>query len=276
MRGEFLPVWPQTWHYIWKKLARHEKAPPDFFSELYRELTAALKHDFDAQELADVVDDPGASRRAFQTTISTDLKGEKALVEFLERVHAICEDLGGDDLSNRYFGLLDKFIEKFSLRYDLRRPCFVCPTLSGVFAKLMRDVRTVTKEDAHLDTLMKDFEAAIRDLRNDRSDGRIKTCIQKQVNLLEAIAQKYPGVTHNTLGAIADEIDVWPHTTIRGAVKNLYGFASDYPGIRHGGNPTHALRALEMRDMVAVSVLLAGFAPYLSHQLDSDLIYHGN
>lgn len=36
---------------------------------------------------------------------------------------------------------------------------------------------------------------------------------------------------------------------------------SDYPGIRHGRNSNRVIRDIEMRDMVAVSILLAGFAP---------------
>jgi hypothetical protein len=276
MRSEFLPVWQQTWHYIWRKLARHENAPPDLFSELYRELTSALKANFDAQQLADVVDDPKLSQQALLHTTSDDLKGERVLVEFLEKTHDICEDLGGDALSNRYFGLLEHFIDRFSLRYDLRRPCLICPTLPGVFAKLIRSLQVVAKADAHLDALLKDFEGAIRDLRSDRTDGRIKTCIQKQINLLEAMARLTPGVTQNTLGAIASEMTVWPHNKVRDAVKDLYGFASDYPGIRHAGTPANAIRNIDMRDMVAITILLAGFSPYLSHQLDSDFVYHDN
>jgi hypothetical protein len=274
MRGEFLPVWQQTWHHIWRKLAQHENAPADLFSELYRELTTALKTKFDAQQLADVVDDPKASQQALLSTRPEDIKGERELVDFLEKTHDICEDLGGDTLSNRYFVLLDHFIEQFSLRYDLRRPCVICPTLSGIFAKLMGSLQTLAKADAHLDSLLKDFEGAIRDLRSERTDGRIKTCIQKQINLLEAMARLAPGVTQNTLGAIANEITVWPHNKVRDAVKDLYGFASDYPGIRHAGTPANALRNIEMRDMVALTILLAGFSPYLSHQLDSDFVYH--
>jgi hypothetical protein len=29
-----------------------------------------------------------------------------------------------------------------------------------------------------------------------------------------------------------------------------------------------------MRDMVALTILLAGFSPYFSHQLDPELVYH--
>ncbi len=128
-------------------------------------------------------------------------------------------------------------------------------------------------ESVH-DTL-EEFENAVRDLRQACSDGRIKTCIQKQVNLLEAIGRTYPGVTGTTLGAICDQVGTWPHEKLKAAMKDLYGFASDYPGIRHGGTPANALRTVDMRDMVAMSILLAGFTPYLSSQLDADIVYRG-
>jgi len=183
--------------------------------------------------------------------------------------------LAGDELANRYFNLLAGFIDKFSLRYDLRRPCTLCPTLSGMFTSLVRDLRVLTGQDPHLDALMKDFENAVRDLRQDCSDGRIKTCIQKQINLLEAIGQTVPGVTSTTLGAICNQVGTWPHENLKEAMKNLYWFACDYPGIRHGGTAANALRAVDMRDLVAMSILLAGFTPYLSNLIDADVVYRG-
>jgi hypothetical protein len=123
--------------------------------------------------------------------------------------------------------------------------------------------------------LMKEFENAIRDLRTDCSDGRIKTCIQKQMNLLEAIGRECAGVTGTTLGTICNQIGTWPHEKVKEAMKSLYGFASDYPGIRHGGTPASALRAIEMRDLVAMSVLLAGLTPYLSDAINADHVYRG-
>ena len=178
--------------------------------------------------------------------------------------------MGGDELSNRYFNLLSGFIDKFSLRYDLRRPCMLCPTLPGVFASLVGDLRALTNQDPHLDALMKDFEDAVRDLRHDGSERRIKTCIQKQVNLLEAIGSAFPGVKGNTLGAICDQVGTWPHEKLKAAMKDLYGFASDYPGIRHGGTPASALRAVDMRDMVAMSILLTASRHISAHGLNPD------
>lgn len=228
------------------------------------------------EALADVIDNPAQSREAFERGSASDFAGERALVTFLEAAHPALDELAGDELSNRYFNLLTAFIEKFSLRYDLRRPCTLCPTLPGVFASLVRDLRGLASHDAHLDALMKEFEDAVRDLRQDCSEGRIKTSIQKQVNLLEAIGRTSPGVTGTTLGAICNQVGTWPHDQLKEAMKDLYGFTSDYPGIRHGGTPANALRAVDMRDMVAMSILLAGFTPYLSAQLNADTVYRGS
>jgi hypothetical protein len=285
MRGEFVVVWSETWREIWLPLINEplgesgESVPEDIFCELYRVLAGDPKHPGalrktpSVEDLADIVDSPPQSREAFERICAGDLAGEQVLVAFLESVYDSLEDLGGDELSNCYFNLLATFIVKFSLRYDLRRPCILCPTLPGVFASLMRDLRTLTRQDPNLDQLMKDYEDAVRDLRFGCTDGRIKTCIGKQFMLLEAIGALDPNVTKNTLGDMCDQVTSWPHAMIKESLKKLYGFASDYPGIRHGGRAKGVLRTIDMRDMVAMSILLAGFTPYLERRLCADAIY---
>lgn len=280
MRGAILPVWPETWREIWLKLSRHRSAPKDLFVELYRELPPALVTPPVTASLTETLSSAELARSSFRRVKSTEFIREQALVAFLERAHDAVLDLGGDALANRYFVLVEAFLVKFSLRYDLRRPFTLHPTLPGVFATLMSELKAVTRTDLHLHQLMLDFEDAMRDLRTDRSSSRIKTCIQKQVNLFEALSGMCPGITESTLGRICDQLadaqnNVWPHDRVREAAKNLYGFASDYPGIRHGGTPSSARRGIEMRDLVAISVLFAGMTPYLSHQVDSELIYLG-
>jgi hypothetical protein len=275
MRGEFIGVWSETWREIWATLAKHQAAPKDLFCELYRELVEAFVAPPDVTPLAEIVDSPEQARSTFRRTKASSFRGELVLLEFLERAHKVTMDLGGDDLSNRYFVLMEAFLEKYSLRYDLRRPFSLHPTLAGVFARLMRELKKTTSSDATLHALMIEFEDTVRDLKTDQSSGRIKTCIHKQMNLLEAIAGQCPGVTAGTLGDMCNQVDTWPHVTVREAMKKLYGFASNYPGIRHAGNPSSALRDIEMRDMVAVTVVLAGFAPYLAHLLNYNDIYSG-
>jgi hypothetical protein len=275
MRGEFTGVWSETWREIWEELATHETAPDDIFCELYREIVKFLKVQPTIEDLAEIIDDSLQSQIAFKNIRAEDFANERRIVEFLEKAHTAIDEFGIEELSNEYFNLLFKFAEKFSLRYELRRPCSFCPTLPGVFTNLVRNLKILTSNDAHLNTLMKDFESAIRDLRIDCSDNRIKTCIQKQINLLEALGRQHPSVTKNTLGAMCNEVGTWPHEEIKNSMKSLYTFTSDYPGIRHGGTPSNAIRSIEMRDMVAMSILLVGFAPYLTDLLDADVIYRG-
>lgn len=273
MRGEFIGVWSETWREIWSPLIDYDDVPDDIFCEMYRELAKALKAPPSSQDLADIIDDPVQGREAFEKITPTDLAGERALVGFFESAHETLDELGGDDLANRYFNLLAGFIAKYSLRYDLRRPCILCPTLPGLFANLMRELRTLTSQDPHLDQLMKEYEDAVRDLRFGCTDGRIKTCIGKQFMLLEAIGALDPNVTKNTLGDMCDQVLSWPHSTIKESLKKLYGFASNYPGIRHGGHAKGVLRTIDMRDMVAMSILLTGFTPYLERRLSWESIY---
>lgn len=273
MRCEFIGVWPETHREIWQSLASVEGAPNDLYCELYRALAPALKNKPSVEALANIIDDPLQAKEAFDSTSVDEITGEKALVEFFEKAHEALDELGGNTLANPYFDLLENFVEKFSLRYDLRRPCLLCPTIPGIFASLVRDLKTVTSQDPYLDTLMKDYENAIRDLRTDCSDGRIRTCMVKQVNLLEAIGSQFPGVSANTFGQICDQVGTWPHSSVRDALKDLYKFTCNYPGIRHAGTPANAIRAIEMRDMIAMSILLAGFVPYLTDRFNADSTY---
>ena len=232
-----------------------------------------------------IINDQQKSHEAFENTKAEDLAGERTLVGFLESANETLEEFGGDELTNRYFKLLNDFIDKFSLRYDLRRPCTLCPTLPGIFASLVRDLREFTGTDPHLDILMKDFENAVRDLRYDCSDVRIKTCIQKHVNLLEALgwesaSSTYPKALVNredkrkAISTFMKHFD-WPHGDMEAALRSLYGFTCDYPGIRHGGTPEHAKRPIDMRDMMAMSISFTGFMPYLCNGLDTDAIFGG-
>ena len=194
MRGEFNGVWSETWREIWAPLSEQEGVPADVFCELYRELTGSLRVKPSIEQLANFIDNPAQALEAFQAVTSEDIDGEAKLTRFHEAVHDILDDLGGDAISNAYFVLLQRFLEKYNLRYDLRRPCILSPTVPGLFASLFRDLRLTTSKNGHLTALMAEFEHAVRDLRHERSEGRIKTCIHKQFNLLEALGADSVGL----------------------------------------------------------------------------------
>jgi hypothetical protein len=250
----------------------------DVLSQALSELADDPKKRAEARERAidGIINDKLRSREAFERTGTSDFIGERALVAFLETTYGILDDMGGDPLANRYFNLLVGFIDKFSLRYDLRRPCTLRPTLTGIFASVIRGLNVLGRADGNVARRLRDFEEALQDLRLGQTEGRIGNCVAKQVMLLEAIGAASAGITGTELAGICKQITQWPHAAMRSSLLNLYGFASDFPGLRHGTPSAGMLRAIDMRDMVAMSILLAGFTPYLSDQLDADIVYRGS
>lgn len=271
MRGTFIGVWAETSREIWQLLFKEpldekgEVLSEDIFCELYRALTPALETRPSIENLAEIIDDPTQSRFAFENVAVSDLASESALIGFFESVHSVLEEFenpGDDRLTNRYFTLLGAFIEKFSLRYDLRRPCIICPTLPGLVTSLIQHIRSSCRADAHLAKLNHEFEEALRDLKHGRTEGRIKTYLTKQYNLTEGLANARIGTSGETLGRCCNQAS-WPHQTLKVAAGNVYGFRSDYPGLGHAGNSHAVLRDIDDRELIGVSCMLLGVVPYV-------------
>ena len=222
-----------------------------------------------------IINDGFKSRKAFEQVRSSAFVGEIGLVGFLESAFEIFDDVGGTPLSNRYFNLLSGFIDKFSLRYDLRCPCILCPTLPGMFTALLGELDALSTTDQNIGKRLRDFKEAIQDLRMGPTEGRISNCVIKQVMLLEAVAAASGEAAGSDLAALCNALEHWPHPAVRKSLLSLYGFASDFPGVRHGTPSTGMKRDINMRDMVARSILLAGFTPYLTHGLNPDVVYRG-
>ena len=236
----------------------------------------AVRRQEHARDLETALNDPVAGRSMFHDITPSDFLNEKAAVEFLEGSHRVLKEVGGRRLADRYFVLLGAFMRDFNLRYDLARPCVLYPSLPGMFGSLVADMGELAGQDAEVSELLVDFQEAFRDLRIGATPGRIKTCLQKEVMLLEGLASMSTSVKGKTLGEMCDEVSEWPHPAVPESLKKLYGFASDRSGIRHGKSSKRSRRPLpsiQMRDLVALSVLLAGFAPYLCSGLDSTAVY---
>lgn len=275
MNGELVAVWEDSWVCIWQPLFDLENIPSDIFCELYREFVPALAIKPTIEQLADTVDNREQSRDAFRAIVAADISSERKLVSFFESAYDVIDDLAGSEISKSYRELLIKFIERYSLRYQLRVPCAICPTLPGIFSSLVRDLQLAASGDAHLSMLLNDFECALQDIRADSSDGKVKTVIQKQVNLLEALGASCKGVRGSQLGAMCAEVKSWPHATVQKSLSSLYGFTSDYPGIRHAGNPGGVLKPIDLRDLISLSVVFAGFTPYLRDNFQPSAVFWG-
>lgn len=315
MLGEFLPVWRETWRAIWSPLANHRDIPTDIYSELYRALVPQpvppglppppsefneqgellRQEDIDARaayarafntftieraRYEEAVSGGRNAKGAFHRALSHRVKTEADAISALEVAFAVVGSYDIDTIQNRYFLLVDHFIQKFSLRYDLRRPFTLHITPSGVYTKLYAVLVDRCQKDATLAGLLRDYREAFQDLRFGATSGRISTCLLKQVNLLEGLASLNVAITTNTLGQMCNEITTWPSTAVCEAAKSLYGFACDHTGLRHGtikkakiGKTPKTYRDMEIRDLIAVSVFFTGLTAYLSDEIDATKIY---
>jgi len=289
MSGELGPIWPSAWAEIWGPLMRHPEFGDDLARDLFRERVPEpippkavtdlsghqmLKFRAAVRVHEEATANASKAKAALKRMWFRKSIDETAAITFLEKSYSIFDEYDGN-FANEYFNRVDRFLRRYSLRYDLRRPLTLHPTLSGIFSSLVKELRAISQQDAHLGGLLSEFEDSIRDLRTDLSQARVKTCLQKQFNLIEAIGGSFPGVTRQTLGDMCGQINTWPHITVRDALKRLYGFRSDYPGLGHAGNPASVLRELDARDMIAIGVMLTGFVPYLSDKMDARLVYGG-
>ncbi|MCC5995849.1 MAG: hypothetical protein JJU18_05710 [Oceanicaulis sp.] len=312
MRGQFVAVWPAVWREVFRPLVRHAVHGDSCAIELYRALVPqpfppgddprppADAYDENG-ELADpewieaersyqdamanfdierslrelILNDPKLARKGLRPELAKAISSEYTACRVLEASFEVATEFG-EDFSNRHFIRIRDFIARYSLRYELRRPLELSPSLPGVFAMLIRDLRDHCQTDAHLAGLLREFEEAFRDLWHDPSPFRIKTAISRQFYLAEALGCASVGEHGLTLGELQRRLDdQWPHPSVRAVLGNMYGFRSNYPGMGHAGNPASVMREIELRDLVATSIVLSGFSPYLSTALDANHIFRG-
>jgi hypothetical protein len=242
-----------------ERFAAYEVALKDF---------ARLKSEYN-----DSASDESTAWAYFQRYIFEEVSCEADIVRVIEKAFVVFEEFGGSDLANDYFLAVERFLQKYSLRYDLRRPCSLHPTLPGLFSKLISELKKLSLTDANIADRLRDFEEALRDLKVDHEPRRIRSCVQTQMNLLEAIACKHPGITGASLGEMCKQFTTWPHAAVGSSLSSLYGFSSDFPGVRHGKASKGFKREVDMRDLVSLSIILAGFTPYLTDFINSEHIY---
>lgn len=310
MRGDLLSAWPYVWSDIWVRLYETKGTPKELFSELYGALmpkprvptSPADPNEFDENGVVTdpvylealtvykaaleayrlekiayseaLTAEPEQARIWLREGLLLTLKSEADAVRAFEKAFQCIDDIGGDDLSNRYVILVENFFKKYSIRYDLRRPFSLHPNLPGIFSAIWAEVRSLCLTDAQLESSIQEFDDAFRDLKLGANAGRLKTCFIKQFNMLEAITARNPSVTQNVLSGMIGEVQAWPHTTVRQAAEKIYAFRGAYPNMGHGTGGG-AIREIELRDLVSVSVMLVGLLPYLSDEIDPQTVFEG-
>jgi hypothetical protein len=192
-------------------------------------------------------------------------------VLFLEEAHDVIAEYEIVGFDESYQRMLQEALRKLNLRYRLDEPFTLRFLLPGSFSNLYSELHRLNVGNGHLAGLLMDFEKAFDRYARNQDATDLKTCISKASNYAEGLASFTRG-SPGTLGAMCDQLTDWPHDRVRDALKSLYKFCSDYPGIRHAGDPAGVRRVLATRDVTLASLLLLSFSGYLSPNIDENIV----
>ncbi len=272
MIGSLRDHWLYTGPDIWNKLASVRKAPADFYTELYRTAYDFLQKPPEYKELEKAVNDPEYAKQEFEKIQVENFENETSVIGFMEAAFVTIREFEVKGYERLYKRLVSRFIEKYNLRYRIDDPFQLCLILPGVFAGLYVDLQRINQADEHLADLMHQFDVAFGNYARTKHGTDLNTCILKASNLAEGMATRACG-ENGDLPKLCDRLNCWPHKAVKTSLKSLYGFCSEYPGIRHGGNPASRIRDLETKDGILICLLLFAFSGYLTDQVRTDEVF---
>jgi len=274
MIGSLRENWKHTWAAVWSRLDESAKSPADLYSRLYEAARHYLSKLPDTGKEIEIKNDRGAGRAFFRSLRSEDFNGEQAIVAFLEEAYADLASL--NDGSAAFFrDKCREFLSTYNLPYRICGEFEIRLMPIGPLAALCEEIRLLNAEDPHLAGLMDDFELLFQRYCAERRDVDLRNCLASFSKYHEALLKKTLGVPASTerFAALTGRLTTWPHPAVKAAIENLYGFCSNYPRIRHDGNPEGQLRDLKELDAVALSAFFLGFCLYLSDGVrESELI----
>lgn len=267
MSGGLRHTWEHFVPELWILLAEFDASPPDLFSDLFVAADDFLSPRPTVSELEETRNDPYKARLRFLALKGTDFASESDIVLFLEEAQEVIADYEIPGFEDLYQRLVRDGLSKFNLRYRLDVPFRLRFLLPGSFANLYAELQRLNVGNSHLAGLLIDFEKAFDNYARSQDPTDLKTCIAKVSNYAEGLASATRGVA-GTLGALCNQLTDWPHDQVKESLQNLYKFCSDYPGIRHAGNPAGVRRVLATRDVTLACLLVISFTGYLTPSMD--------
>lgn len=274
-------AWVPTWREIWQPLLRRSRTPPDLVIELLRKVAeertptrrgiserAGIFLMAAALNRLDLDEDLSSTRKAtlaFRQLRSDDFLGGSTVARFLEAADQVIGEFEEPRLISWYRQRLARFIGAYNLPYSV-----LCPPLRlrarfpSAIDEAYAALELAAASDDHLSEALEGFARTWADFFEQDRPADLTAAIDKAAKVAEAFAGQRAGCS-GSLGDLIDRLRRarhFPHAALAASVKSLYGFCSEYPHIRHAGNPDSKLRSLERRDVLFVSLLLVAFAGY--------------
>lgn len=274
MIGSLRENWKYTWKAIWARLDKSTTGPDDLFARLYRVARPYLADPPELQQEIGILNHRATAKAFFRTLTSGSFNGEQAIIAFLEDTYQDLATLA-NGCAPFYREKCRDFLATYNLPYRICNDFDIRLMLVGPMASLYQELRLLNEQDTHLAGLMDDFEQSFHRYTSKHQEADLRVALGRFSNYLEALAQRTLKIagTNRGLGSLAKSIKTWPHQTLCEAIGKIYGFCSDYPGIRHPGNPQAKLRNLKEIDAVSLCCLFLGFSGYLTDEIhESELI----
>lgn len=189
-----------------------------------------------------------------------------AIVEFLEITWEMLKNEYKEAWADVFAEVVQKFIAKCGLGYRILDPFSIRPLITTEFTALYKTLCAECGPHGDLQELMESFEHAYSEMI--RKGGAAKAPIFESSKYMEAAAIDFAGLKRSAkLSEAVKKLQSgkrFPHAgSIQQSISNLYGMASDYPGIRHPGTPKSKLRELESNDAKYLSLVMLAWAGYM-------------
>jgi hypothetical protein len=193
---------------------------------------------------------------------------ERHILHFLEELHGLISDYG-KALAVSYCALLDRFKEKYGLAYEIRMPFEIRPLISAEFSRMYQALRAEKgRVNGDLLELLSSFEHSYGAYVRNGHNEDLKHAIDRAFCFLEGSIGEKINKRGKTLSDLAKECErtgLLPHKgSLANSLNNLYGFPSNYPHLRHAGQPRSKLRDLEKHDCIALSLMALLWAGYVN------------
>jgi hypothetical protein len=275
--------WKGLNQHIWNSLERSSAAPDAMYAELYRYFARELGFDsrpeptpeptpaheqYKRYELA--INDPEVARTTFKEYSVPP--NEAKCITILEGYHGVLSQIDAK-LAEKYYQRLQDFIFSHNLRYALTPDCKLTLSIEGLLVSQCARLRKALANNRDRLDCLKELEDSLAKINHDNEE---RNSIRIASNLLEGIVRDRSSNREETLSRAIDGCgSLFPHHSLKETYKDVYRFASDYPNVRHAGNPASRVRNLKKDDALLVIAMTVGMTLFIAENDASSYILQG-
>ncbi len=265
--------WEKLNREVWSYLENLVSTPEDIYVELLRyRLLQISREEIEKPENVVALNDPARAKDSFRNLPIPS--NETGCIGALREYYRILGQQFGARIAEKYREKLEGWITEHNLRYRVSNDCNLELTIQGSLATQFEFLKKSLENNVHRTEALHDLENNLRKLGD---VDEVRNCIRTASNLLEGIIIDKSTIRADTLTrALPGCATAFPHASLIRCVENVYKFCSDYPNIRHPGQPSNSLRNLKKDDALLMLAITIGFGTFILDNNASGKILSGD